>query len=240
MKNIQTTNTNTDTDTDTSTELIINSNHSDESIYTDKTNYLDQKYYSYRQHGIIKTTLIHPHVRSIGKLIEQKQSQGYILYAVTITYPDWKTHTPTAIDINNYFRQIYWDNLLPDHIFEDNDWQKGNQKKASQPIVYAFIDEHQSKVTRVISRKKSNNLEFSTALHHHAIFAVHPNYQDKMDQLIGENTLKPFHKRFVMSSCVKRCDVNWVLYAGKLYSRNNEEFPVFGPRSEVIRPSNAK
>jgi hypothetical protein len=229
----------------------------DVSSEINKEDCLDQEYFYYYQMGVLRSVKIDSHVREVAKKFRDLQTSGYVLYAVTLTYHDWKTHTPNAENIAEYFKEVYWHNILPRHIFEDTHWHTNPAKKAIQPYVYAFIDEHESAVTKVKYRRKTSPFEFSTRLHHHAIFAVHPSQVKKMDELTCENAIKKKLEGFyalnelkksgklddllvqkektkkirpVMSSCVKRCSPTWTFYAGKKYPLHSEYISTFLPK----------
>jgi hypothetical protein len=86
-----------------------------------------------------------------------------------------------------------------------------------QPICLAFLDEHESQVS---TQKYLNTSRFSARLHHHAILAIHSDTLDRMQTLIGENTLasNKFSTK-VMSSHVRECDAMCLLYASKMYAK---------------------
>ena len=96
--------------------------------------------------------------------------------------------------------------------------QGGRRKyRELQPICLAFLDEHES---RVSSQTYLQTSRFSERLHHHAILAIHADTYDKMQSLIGENTLasNKFSTK-VMSSHVRECDAMCLLYASKMYAK---------------------
>ena len=184
----------------------FNTCKSDVSSEINKEDCLEQENFYYYQMGVLQSVKIERHVREVAKKFRDLQTSGYVLYAVTLTYYDWKTHTPDAKDISKYFKEVYWHNILPRHLFEDTHWHKNPEKKAIQPYVYAFIDEHESAVTKVKNRRKTSPFEFSTRLHHHAIFAVDPSHVKKMDELTCENGIKKKLDELKKSDEFKRLD----------------------------------
>jgi hypothetical protein len=85
-------------------------------------------------------------------------------------------------------------------------------KRLIQPICFAFIDEHEHEPVYDFNMRS----EYSARLHHHAILAVHHEHLDRMNQLIGTNTLVGNYSYKVMTSYITPCDSGVLKYASKM------------------------
>ena len=137
------------------------------------------------------------------------------LFHVTLTYKPFEDKSYSAKNTNDYFIHFYTKYFLP-FLLNTKNIQR-NKYRELQPICYAFLDEHES---RVSSEYYLHSNRFSERLHHHAILAIHADTYDKMQSLIGENTLasNKFSNK-VMSSHVRECDAMCLLYASKMYAK---------------------
>ena len=100
--------------------------------------------------------------------------------------------------------------------------------KSIQPICYCFLDEHETQAVRtykvaIPTCAEDYVINFATPLHHHSILALDPITVDRMELLEGENTLNNgafSHK--IMTSDIRKCDAQTVLYASKMLKKYNE------------------
>ena len=137
------------------------------------------------------------------------------LFHLTLTYKPFEDYSYSPKNTNDFFIHFYTKHFLP-FLLNTKNFQRSKYREL-QPICYAFLDEHESKVS---TQKYLNTSRFSARLHHHAILAIHTDTLDRMQTLIGENTLAS--NRFsnkVMSSHVRECDAMCLLYASKMYAK---------------------
>ena len=159
---------------------------------------------------------------------------GYIAYALTVTYlPNMKSakgHTTSAIQTR--FKKLYFHNFIRHYIFDGcSKWAK--HFNAYQPYIDIFEEAHEHGAIHRphLDEQVWKEYQFSNRLHHHAIMYVHPMHVEKMDKLIGENTLKQFNEDAVMTSCIKRVrDIGWTGYSLKCQHRYTASSMHFGPQ----------
>jgi hypothetical protein len=144
----------------------------------------------------------------------QHQSNRH-LFHLTLTYKPFEDYSYSPKNTNDFFIHFYTKYFLP-FLLNTKNIQR-NKYRELQPICLAFLDEHES---RVSSQTYLQTNRFSARLHHHAILAIHANTYDKMQTLVGENTLasNKFSTK-VMSSHVRECDAMCLLYASKMYAK---------------------
>ena len=137
------------------------------------------------------------------------------LFHFTLTYKPFEDYSYSPKNTNDFFIHFYTKHFLP-FLLNTKNFQRSKYREL-QPICYAFLDEHESKVS---TQKYLNTSRFSARLHHHAILAIHADTLDRMQSLIGENTLasNKFSNK-VMSSHVRECDAMCLLYASKMYAK---------------------
>lgn len=137
------------------------------------------------------------------------------LFHLTLTYKPFADYSYSPKNTNDFFIHFYTKHFLP-FLLNTKNVQR-NKYRELQPICLAFLDEHES---RVCSQNYLQSNRFSERLHHHAILAIHSDSLDKMQLLIGENTLasNKFSNK-VMSSHVRECDAMCLLYASKMYAK---------------------
>ena len=137
------------------------------------------------------------------------------LFHLTLTYKPFKDYSYSPKNTNDFFIHFYTKHLLP-FLLNTKNFQRIKYREI-QPICLAFLDEHESQVS---TQKYLNASRFSARLHHHAILAIHSDTLDRMQTLIGENTLasNKFSTK-VMSSHVRECDAMCLLYASKMYAK---------------------
>ena len=137
------------------------------------------------------------------------------LFHLTLTYKPFEDYSYSPKNTNDFFIHFYTKHFLP-FLLNTKNFQRIKYREM-QPICLAFLDEHESQVS---TQKYLNVSRFSARLHHHAILAIHADTLDRMQTLIGENTLasNKFSTK-VMSSHVRECDAMCLLYASKMYAK---------------------
>jgi hypothetical protein len=137
------------------------------------------------------------------------------LFHLTLTYKPFEDYSYSAKNTNDFFIHFYTKHYLP-FLLSTKNVQRSKYREL-QPICLAFLDEHESSVS---SQTNLQTSRFSARLHHHAILAIHADTLDKMQSLIGENTLasNKFSTK-VMSSHIRECDPMCLLYASKMYAK---------------------
>lgn len=146
---------------------------------------------------------------------DQKYQSNRHLFHLTLTYKPFEDYSYSPKNTNDFFIHFYTKHFLP-FLLNTKNFQRSKYREL-QPICLAFLDEHESKVS---TQKYLNTSRFSARLHHHAILAIHADTLDRMQSLIGENTLAS--NKFsikVMSSHVRECDAMCLLYASKMYAK---------------------
>ena len=146
---------------------------------------------------------------------DQKYQSNRHLFHLTLTYKPFEDYSYSPKNTNDFFIHFYTKHFLP-FLLNTKNFQRSKYRDL-QPICLAFLDEHESKVS---TQKYLNTSRFSARLHHHAILAIHTDTLDRMQTLIGENTLasNKFSNK-VMSSHVRECDAMCLLYASKMYAK---------------------
>jgi hypothetical protein len=87
----------------------------------------------------------------------------------------------------------------------------------NQPVVLAFIDEHETKPV-IIGRQglhRDKLFTYPSRLHHHVIVASRPYTTDFFEKLVGENTLLNYSSLF-MTTDLRHCDADRMYYASKM------------------------
>jgi hypothetical protein len=146
---------------------------------------------------------------------EIKHQSNRHLFHLTLTYKSFKDYSYSSKNTNDFFIHFYTKHFLP-FLLKTKNFQRIKYREI-QPICLAFLDEHESQVS---TQKYLTASRFSARLHHHAILAIHEDTLDRMQTLIGENTLasNKFSTK-VMSSHVRECDAMCLLYASKMYAK---------------------
>lgn len=146
---------------------------------------------------------------------DHKYQSNRYLFHLTLTYKPFEDYSYSAKNTNDFFIHFYTKYFLP-FLINTKNIQRSKYREL-QPICLAFLDEHES---QVITQKYLNTSGFSARLHHHAILAIHADTLDRMQTLIGENTLASNKFSYkVMSSDVRECDAMCLLYASKMYAK---------------------
>ena len=144
-----------------------------------------------------------------------KHQSNRHLFHLTLTYKPFEDYSYSPKNTNDFFIHFYTKHFLP-FLLNTKNFQRIKYREI-QPICLAFLDEHESQVS---TQKYLNASRFSARLHHHAILAIHSDTLDRMQTLIGENTLASYKfSTKVMSSHVRECDAMCLLYASKMYAK---------------------
>lgn len=155
---------------------------------------------------------------------KEHTDQGMILYALTVTYTQHDQYDDIYGSIKNRFHHLYWDRFLPKVFFGTKRWLK--HYSHVQPKIYVFTEEHEARAQTHASSIGVKKTTHSDELHHHAVMFIEPEYQQVMDQLIGENTLKHLSTG-VMTTYLEQCDLGWALYSLKDYDKNKSKYEYF-------------
>jgi hypothetical protein len=153
---------------------------------------------------------------SLANYFYDLENKGYKLYHLSITYRPQKFELSNE-RVDGCFIQFHTQFLLPRLLGTKNLHHTKNRK--IQPIVFAFLDEHDS------VKGKFTSCEAPIRLHHHAIYAVHPDAKTWCDEHIGESTFSILKQDSTpyMSSDLTDCEAMRVLYASKML----ETYPDF-------------
>ncbi len=163
----------------------------------------------------------------LTQMMHYQQLSGRQLFHMTLTYKPFKNYTYAPDIVNKFFINFYVKSFLPVLLQTRN--IHTTYKKSIQPICLSFIDEHE--MTPVST---DAGTEFPLRLHHHAILAVHPDTMQRFTPLIGTNTLQRLaqinaskYNYKLMTSDIRECDAQRLLYASKCYSKYPEylQFP---------------
>jgi hypothetical protein len=154
-----------------------------------------------------------------NKMYELEQ-EGRTQFHLTVTYKPFSGRIYSEKDINIFFINFYTKKFLPFLLNTKN--IHTNIKKSIQPISYCFVDEHETKpvknqVFNSNTRFVQDTFMFPVRLHHHCILSVHPETLERMETLIGEDTLvrNEFSSK-IMSTDLKKCESMRLLYSSKM------------------------
>jgi hypothetical protein len=153
----------------------------------------------------------------IRMLDEQYQDRS--LFHLVLTYKPYQDITYDERIVNKFFLTFYTRYFLP-YLMNTRNYHRESYR-AIQPICLAFVDEHEhSPVTRKSLDFEhlsiNSRSEYSARLHHHAILAVHHEHLDRMNELVGTNTLLGKFSYKVMTSFIRPCDSSTLKYASKM------------------------
>ena len=192
--------------------------HKSQSTQVTELSDLRQSWSDYLHTRYINTTTFDTRIALAEYMYEQEQSDR-VLYHLTTTYKPYEKRTYTERDVNKFFVNFYVKKFLH-YLFYTSYFNK-DKYRPLQPVCFCFVDEHEHRpVAREYAEIKNNyfssaiKYEFPIRLHHHAVLAAHPETLDRLDRLIGTNTLTQFSK-IMMTSDVKRCDAARLLYSSK-------------------------
>jgi hypothetical protein len=154
-----------------------------------------------------------------NKMYELEQ-EGRTQFHLTTTYKPYSGRNYTEKDINTFFINFYTKKFLPFLLNTKN--IHTNIKKSIQPISYCFVDEHEmTPVKSIVFNENTKFVQetfmFPVRLHHHCILSVHPETLERMESLVGENTLVryEFSPKF-MTTDLKKCESMRLLYSSKM------------------------
>ena len=186
---------------------------------------------------------------ALAEYFYSQEQSGRILYHMTTTYKPFEDRTYNERDVNKFFVNFYVKKFL--RYVLDTSYINKNSNRQIQPICFCFVDDHEPKVVGESFGEIANNIlstsiryRFAERLHHHAVLAVHTSTVDRIDKLIGENTLTHFSRK-MMTSDLKRCDAGRVLYSSKMMHKYQDylTFPdkmMSGPKNKRAQQVNAK
>jgi hypothetical protein len=144
---------------------------------------------------------------SLIRMLEE-QYPDRSLFHLVLTYKPYQDITYDERVVNKFFMTFYLRHFLPQLVNTRNYHRESFRHL--QPICLAFIDEHEHSPVSINLRS-----EYSARLHHHAILAVHHEHLDRINDLIGTNTLVNYSHK-VMTSFIRPCDADALKYASKM------------------------
>jgi hypothetical protein len=178
---------------------------------------------------------------ALAEYMFEHEQNNRTLFHMTITYKPFSKREYNEKDVSVFFMNFYIKRFLP-YLLNTRNYTT-IAMKCIQPITYCFVDEHAQKPIDI--EYFDNTLNNSRAvpiaplrLHHHVILAVHPVTIERMNSLIGLNTLanNDFSPK-IMTSDLKQCEPLRLMYASKLlrtypefmsfpdkYSRNRQKY----------------
>lgn len=136
---------------------------------------------------------------------------NYALYHLTLTYKPYSDQSYGESDINSFYKSFYTKYFLP-YLFMSRNYNRSNNRY-KQPICFSFIDEH--------GHKPNDRKIFSDRLHTHSIIAVHPDHINRINDLVGTDTI-PTDREYtnkIMTSNLKPCSSDRLLYASKMMKK---------------------
>lgn len=147
---------------------------------------------------------------------ERYEEMGYRLYHLTTTYKETEKRSYSISDVFKFFENMYMRYFIK--LLVGSHYNKPT-KKAMQPFVIAFIDEHEC-----LDRAHCFADRFASRYHVHAMIAAHPNTCTKLDSLLGENKLDYSNRwcRNIMTCCLKKAEPMRVLYASKMLYKHSD------------------
>lgn len=156
-----------------------------------------------------------------AEYFDQWTSQGYKTYHLVLTYKESKVKGYTTSDLERVFKKFYMRYLLKKIV--GNNYTEPNKIKL-HPVTICFFEEHESKANATGYYNR-----FAERYHIHAMIAAHPDTIDKMERLLGENTLDTSKAccSNIMTSFLAERDPQCVLYASKDLNKDRQ-FMLFG------------
>lgn len=147
---------------------------------------------------------------SLAEYFYKLELAGRTLYHMSITYKPYADRVYTEKDVNTFFKSFYIKKFLP-YLMGTKNYHT-NRMKSLQPITFCFLDEHQRQAVKIY-----NDYHFPIRLHHHSILAVDDYSRDKIESLVGVDTLSNgYFTHKIMTSDIKQCDALRVVYASKM------------------------
>ena len=141
------------------------------------------------------------------------------LYCLTLTYIQNTDREYCKKDIDRFFITFWTQKFLPYLLGT----RKIHKRKKEQPICIAFADIPVNPIYRfckinILDNERLDDNKPYNEIHHHAIIKVYPALKEKMDALVGENTLdRNKFGNIIKTSDLKECDPRFVIYAAKNY-----------------------
>ena len=151
---------------------------------------------------------------SLIRMLEEQYPDRSMFHLV-LTYKPYQDITYDERVVNKFFMTFYLRHFLP-KLMNTRNYHRESFRHL-QPICLAFIDEHEHSPVSINSRS-----EYSARLHHHAILAVHPEHLDRINELIGTNTLVSKFSYKVMTSFLAPRPVSVLKYASKMMMKYPE------------------
>ena len=169
----------------------------------------------------VRTKIIQEQLHQMLIHLEQQEC---VLFHLTTTYKPYSDRIYKESDLNQFYINFYLKTLLPD-LFQTRTWT--NIKRQNQPVVLAFLDEHEVKaVPSGMDRNHNIVYSYPLKLHHHTIIASRPYTTPYFHGMVGKNTFLNYSAKF-MTTDLKPCDADRVFYASKLI-RQYPDFLNFG------------
>jgi hypothetical protein len=153
---------------------------------------------------------------ALTRLFQQYEHENRKIFHLTVTYKPYPLEDFTPDKTNRYFINFYLKTFLP-LLMRSKNFHIPS-KRIQQPICYAFLDEHDQKVS-------SSGVMLPDRLHHHAILAVHQNtyLSTKSLESMSKIPLKTRWSHKVMTTHLRECEPMTMLYATK----NLRKYPEF-------------
>lgn len=167
---------------------------------------------------IIQKSQLQVRQEALIRMLDEEYPQ-HSLFHLVLTYKPYQDITYDERVVNKFFMTFYLRHFLP-YLMNTRNFHRESYR-AIQPICLAFIDEHEhspvtSKYLDYDHMTINTRSEYSARLHHHAILAIHHEHLDRMNQLIGTNTLVGKFSYKVMTSFIRPCDADTLKYASKM------------------------
>ncbi len=167
---------------------------------------------------IVQKSQLQLRQESLIRMLDE-QYQDRSLFHLVLTYKPYQDITYDERVVNKFFLTFYTRYFLP-YLMNTRNYYRDSYR-AIQPICLAFIDEHEHSPVACKSldfghESIHTRSEYSARLHHHSILAVHHKHLDRMNQLIGTNTLVGNFSYKVMTSFIRPCDSSTLKYASKM------------------------
>lgn len=156
-----------------------------------------------------------------AEYLDQLRDQGYRTYHLVITYKQSKGTSYTISNLEKIFTKFYMryflKQIVGSHYTEP-------AKIKLHPVTICFFEEHESKANAACYDDR-----FGKRYHIHAMIAAHPDTIDKMERLLGENTLDRSKSccSNIMTSFLAEREPQCVLYASK-GANKERNFSIFG------------
>ena len=157
---------------------------------------------------IVQKSQLQLRQESLIRMLDEQYPDRSMFHLV-LTYKPYQDITYDEKVVNKFFMSFYLRHFLP-YLMNTRNYHRESYR-SFQPICLAFVDEHEHSPVSINERS-----EFSARLHHHAILAVHHEHLDRMNDLIGTNTLVGNFSYKVMTSFIRPCDSSTLKYASKM------------------------